>query len=148
MNFSSESYRTKWIVLVIAWVISSASLVIQARLVEDYLAIAGRLGLQPTAKAETPLVAAYPAFAADAQTWVRHALALEAGSDVRLRYTTIDNAPLGREVHWNSAWAWAIVASGKLRQLFSGESFPVALEKAVLWLPPVVMISLIVLISV
>ena len=70
--------------------------------------IAGQLGMRGAAPAATPLTQAYPAFAADAQVWVRHALSLIEGDKLQLRYTTIDNAPKGREVHWNSAWAWAI----------------------------------------
>src|SRR5687767_574370 len=105
MQLSSESYRVRWLVLVITWGLAGVLVAGHARLVRDYLTLAADLGARP-AVGPTPLNQMYPAFGADAQTWVRHALSLIEGDSVRLRYTTIDNAPAGREVHWNSAWAW------------------------------------------
>ena len=96
------------LLVIIAWLFASSLVVWHQRIVDRYLAIAGDLGQRPEGRPETPLTIAYPAFAADAQTWVRHALSLLEGDELRLRFTRIDNAPAGREVHWNSAWAWCI----------------------------------------
>jgi hypothetical protein len=120
MQLSHESYRTRWFVLVAAWALAAFMLFHQAIIVRDYLAIVGQLGLRGAPVPNTPLKEAFPAFAADAEVWVRHALSLLEGDNLQLRYTTIDNAPAGREVHWNSAWAWVIAGAGWVYHLFTG----------------------------
>ena len=129
------------LIVLIAWLFASGLVVWHQRIVDRYLVIAGDLGIRPEGRAVTPLTMAYPAFAADAQTWVRHALSLLEGNDLRLRYTSIDNAPVGREVHWNSAWAWCIALAGKLEHWVTGQPLPRSVELATVWLPSVVLIA-------
>lgn len=136
MRLSHESRRTTWITLGALWLVSAVYLGVQTKLVDGYLDLAGNFGLRGKAAAETPLRAAYPVFAADAQTWVRHAINLAEGDSLRLRHTAMDNAPAGREVHWNSAWAWAIAASGKLHAQVTGKNFREATEASIRWLNP------------
>ncbi len=147
MQLSNESYKTRWVILVSTWALVAWTLYAQAFIVRDYLSIVGQLGLRGAPEASTPLKQPYPAFAADAQTWVRHALSLAEGSDLRLRYTQIDNAPDGREVHWNSAWAWTIVGAGKVHSLFTGSPLPTSIEKATVWLNPTALLVLIIVFS-
>jgi tetratricopeptide (TPR) repeat protein len=147
MQLSHESYRARWLLLVSVWVLAAATLFFQSRLVRTYLDTAGNLGLRGAATANTPLKQAFPSFAADGQVWTRHALSLIEGDSVRLRHTTIDNAPYGREVHWNSAWAWTIATAGRIQHLFTGEPIPTAVERATLWLNPAVMFLMVVLLS-
>ena len=147
MQLSSESYRTRWLILVIMWTLTATLLFLQASRVRDYLTIVGQLGLRGAPAATTPLQQGYPAFAADAQTWVRHALSLLEGEQVQLRWTTIDNAPDGREVHWNSAWAWCIAGSGWVYHLFTGVPLANAVEKVTVWLTPIALLVLIMIIS-
>ncbi len=142
-----ESLRVRWLVLAAVWILAGAFLWLQARHVDRYLNTAGELGLRGATAAGTPLQQIYPSFAADAQMWVRHALALLEGDSVQLRHTTLDNAPHGREVQWSSAWAWCIAGAGKLHQLCTGLPLPRAVERATLWLNPVVMLGFIVLLS-
>ncbi len=92
------------------------------------------MGLNGAPAASTPLRSPTFSFAADAQTWIRYALQLEEGHKLQLRHTEIDNAPYGRDVHWNSAWAWAIAGAGELRSHFTREPLPLATERAALWL--------------
>lgn len=147
MRLSHESRRTTWITLVALWFVSAVYLGVQTKLVDGYLDLAGNFGLRGKAAAETPLRAAYPVFAADAQTWVRHAINLAEGDSLRLRHTAMDNAPAGREVHWNSAWAWAIAASGKVHAKVTGKSFREATEASIRWLNPLVQWLLAVVLS-
>ena len=106
MKLSRETSRQCWLVMILVWVTVAGLAFGHAKVTRDYLEIVGQLGLRDAAPS-TPLSHAFPAFALDAQTWVRHALSLierdEGGYP--LRYTTLDNAPTGREVHWHSAWA-------------------------------------------
>ena len=81
----------------------------------------------------TPLQQVPPSFALDGETWIRHALALTEGNSLRLRETDIDNAPHGREVHWNSGWAWWLAGLGHLRAAVTGEPLPAAIERAAFW---------------
>lgn len=137
MRLSQESTARRLGILAPLWVVLAILLFVHATQIRDYLAIAGSLGLRGAPEASTPLRATYPGFAADAQTWVRHALALLEGHDVRLRHTDIDNAPFGREVHWNSPWAWAIAGAGKLDQWVRGGPIETAVERMTIWLQPV-----------
>jgi hypothetical protein len=120
----------------LAWMLAALFLFSDALLMRDYLDIAGHLGLRGDAEAATPLRQAYPAVAIDAMTWVRHALSLLEDGQVRLRHTSIDNAPDGREVHWNSGWAWAIAGAGRAYQWLRGGPIEHAVEKATIWLNP------------
>ena len=147
MQLSHETYRTRWLVLVAVWAFAAFALFRQAGIVRDYLDSVSQLGLRGAPAAATPLKQSYPAFAADAHVWVRHALALLEGKDFRLRHTTIDNAPAGREVHWNSAWAWCIAGAGKLHHLFTGYPIEASVEKATVWLNPTAQLLLTILLS-
>jgi tetratricopeptide (TPR) repeat protein len=124
------------------------ALYLHAATMREYLDIVGKMGLRGQPQPTTPLQQAYPAFAADAQTWVRHALSLVEGAQgPQLRFTDIDNAPYGREVHWNSAWAWLIGWSGWLDHWLTGEPLPRAVERITIWLPPTTLAIFIVGIS-
>jgi len=127
--------------LALAWALAALLLFSDARNVRDFLSRTSALGLRGEAQATTPLTQTYPEFAADAQTWVRHALTLAEGDGLRLRHTDIDNAPDGREVHWNSGWAWAIAAAGGVQHLATRIPYPNAVEKATLWLAPLALIA-------
>lgn len=139
----SESRRVRWLVLLIAWTIAATFLRMNGEVVARYLDQAGRLGAPP----ETPLRQMFPAFAADAQMWVRHALDLLEGEAVRLRHTWVDNAPHGREVHWSSGWAWCIAGAGQVHHWVTGLPLAAAVERATLWLNPAAMLGCIILLS-
>lgn len=147
MQLSREKYQVRWVILLVAWLAAAWALYYQAAIVRDYLNIVSQLGLRGAAEANTPLKQPFPGFAADGQTWVRHAISLTEGNGLRLRYTTIDNAPDGREVHWNSLWAWTIAGAGWIHHLFNGTPLPISIERATLWLNPTVLMILIVVMS-
>jgi tetratricopeptide (TPR) repeat protein len=95
----------------------------------------------------TPLKQAFPAFAADSQTWIRHALTLLESHSLRLRHTDIDNAPYGREVHWNSAWAWVIALAGQCDHWLTDRPLAQSVEQMTLWVTGVALMILTVLVS-
>ena len=147
MRLSHESAAVRRVALAAAWLVAALILFSHALAVRDYLDLAGRLGLRGAVESPTPLKQAYPAFATDAHMWVRHALALLEGGSLRLRHTDVDNAPEGRDVHWNSAWAWAIAGAGKLYQAVNGGPIEGAVEKSTIWLGPTTLLVLVVLVS-
>jgi hypothetical protein len=147
VRLSDESPRLVRLGMLAAWALAALLLFSHARHMRDYLEMVGRLGLRGDPQASTPLTHPYPAVASDAMTWVRHALALAEGDEVRLRYTHMDNVPDGREVHWNSGWAWTIAGAGRVHQAINGGAFPDAVEKATVWLTPVALLVAIVVAS-
>ena len=148
MKLSRETSRQCWLVMILVWVTVAGLAFGHAKVTRDYLEIVGQLGLRGAAPS-TPLSHAFPAFALDAQTWVRHALSLierdEGGYP--LRYTTLDNAPTGREVHWHSAWAWTIALAGLLDHRLTGTALAPATERMILWLNPFVLVVLTIALS-
>lgn len=92
-----------------------------------------RLSALPAGAAEaTPYRLLRPEFTADAHLWIRQATELAEGAGWRNRTTTADNAPAGREVHWNSGYAWWLAAGGRLVHAVTGLPLPRAVETAAL----------------
>lgn len=132
MHFSSERRRTRWFILVVTWAIVAWLAVLDSLAVRDYVSMLDESSLLPADS--LPLARSAPADFADAHTWVRYALAVEEGGPWRVRWTDIDNAPVGREVHWSSGLVHVIAAAGRLRSAFTHERLPRATEGALAWL--------------
>lgn len=82
----------------------------------------------------TPLQRVRPGYTADVNMWIRHALSfLEGKEGVRIRHTDVDNAPHGREVHWNSALSWWLAGLGWTLHQITGLPTPAAVERAAVW---------------
>lgn len=83
---------------------------------------------------QTPLQRVRPGFTADVSMWIHHALSvLEGREGPRVRHTSVDNAPFGREVHWNSALTWWLAGLGWGWHQLSGTPIPAAVERAAVW---------------
>lgn len=143
-----EPPRTRWLWLAAAWSIVAVLAVLHSIAVRDYVTLLDSMGRQGGAAVATPLSRPCPTMFADTQMWVRHALTLVETDAWRIRYTDTDNAPFGREVHWNSAFAWLIAAQGWLRHVVTGESMPVAVERALAWFNLPLLLALMALMSV
>jgi hypothetical protein len=85
-----------------------------------------------------------PSTAFDSLFWISYAQNMAATGEWRLRATRIDNAPLGREVHWSSGFAWWLVALGEARRAFTGEPLPQAIEFAAAYANPALMMLMLV----
>lgn len=114
------------------WLVAATFVVWHAGAVATYLDRVSATTFS-SAPVETPLRRVPQALAPDGQVWVRHALALAESGEWRLRSTNIDNAPDGRPVYWNSAWALWLEACGRVRMAFTEESLAAAIEGASLW---------------
>jgi len=112
--------------------IGAGFLMLHAKLIDIYLTRVTAIRLHDETLS-APLQQISQGFAADGQTWIRHSLALAEGNNLRLRETDLDNAPAGREVHWNSGWAWWLVLMGKMRAAATSESLSAAIEQAARW---------------
>ena len=146
MQVTHETRRVRWRVMLATWGICGLLILLHTRVVRDYVAlldVQGRHGAAPA----TPLQQVIPARYADAQMWVRHALAGREAGVARVRFTAADNAPAGREVHWASPFAWLVRAAGSLQRALTGQPFPLAQERALLWFNAPLFFSLVVALS-
>ncbi|HUR56164.1 MAG TPA: hypothetical protein VM029_00535 [Opitutaceae bacterium] len=146
MQLTQDTRRTWWLVMLAAWLVCAALVVLHTAAVRDYVAFLNGLG-PPRGEVPTPLEQVIPARYADAQMWVRHALAAEEGPTARIRFTDADNAPLGREVHWSSGFTWLLRRAGALQRSRTGETVPASLEHALLWFNAPLLLAVVVLFS-
>lgn len=115
-----------------AWALAAGLATWHTLAFRDYVGLLDRAApRQPPVT--TPMQHIVPTNYADAQTWVRYALTFDAGAPWQVRFTRNDNAPTGREVHWNSAFAHLLAGAGRLRHTFTGEPLALATERVLLW---------------
>lgn len=145
METPPEHPRSRRLWLAAAWIAVAIVVVFHSAAVRDYVVLLDSMGR--AGGAATPLSRPCPTVFADTQMWVRHALTLVETDAWRIRYTDTDNAPFGREVHWNSGFAWLIAAQGWVRHLFTGESMPAAIERALAWFNVPLLLALVALMS-
>lgn len=83
----------------------------------------------------------------DGYVWNRHAERLGQNGEWRVRKTDLDNAPEGREVHWNSVFAWYLRGLGELRQRFVDEPLRHSIFRMSIWANPILLVLAIVIFS-
>ena len=147
MLLTSESPRARWAILLGVWALCAALVLLHTAAVRDYVALLDAAGTRQGAEVQTPLRQVIPARHADAQTWVRHAIAADEANAARVRFTTTDNAPLGREVHWSSAFLNLLRGGARLQAGVSAVSGPAALERTLLWFNAPLLIAVMILLS-
>jgi tetratricopeptide (TPR) repeat protein len=76
----------------------------------------------------------------DGYTWNRHAEELGHNGLWRLRWTQFDNAPKGREVHWNSAFAWYLRGLGEAYRANTGDSLRNSIFRMSIWANPILLV--------
>ncbi len=99
----------------------------------------------PPAK-RVPVFLAQSAF--DGYMWNRLALDLGTDGSWRLRRTNFDNPPEGREVHWNTSFAWALRVFGECWRSLSGETLQQAIFRASIWVNSLLLVGAIVAVTV
>lgn len=76
----------------------------------------------------------------DGYTWNRHAEHLGENGEWRVRHTDFDNAPAGREVHWNSAFAWYLRGLGEIHRAVTGDSLRNSIFRMSIWANPILLV--------
>jgi hypothetical protein len=133
MRLSHESPRARRLVLLTFWIIIALFALAHAWETNHYLQAASRV-TRAGRDSATPFQLLNFSEAADGKVWVRNATDLAEQSGVwRLRRTTSDNAPFGREVHWSSGWAWWLIGLGAIERAFTGDPWPKAIENMSVW---------------
>jgi hypothetical protein len=94
---------------------------------------------------DTPSEKRLPVFlseiAFDGYVWNRHAEHLGENGEWRVRYTSFDNAPKGREqIGWNSAFAWYLRALGEIYRAQTGESLRNSIFRMSIWANPILLV--------
>jgi len=79
----------------------------------------------------------------DGYLWNRHAYHLTEDGRWRLRHTTFDNAPEGRQVHWNSAFAWYLRILGQIRNAMVKEPLRTSIGRMSIWANPLLLLGFI-----
>lgn len=120
---------SRWVVVATLVLVALAALW-HAILVEQQLRFAASVSFNNT-PAETPFQRVRPGFTADASMWIRYATeALEGTRPLRSHVTNVDNAPQGREVHWNTGLIAWLAASGWVTHQVTGWTIPHSVERA------------------
>ncbi len=148
MEVSTERRHIRWLGLIAAWAVAAFFIYDHTAAFRDNLELNNHLGLRGAAVSPTPMKRVCPTMYADALMWVRHSLDLAHGAGPQMRFTHADNAPYGREIHWNSGFAWLIVGVGSVRHVITGEPFSVAVEQSLAWFNLPLLLGFIILVSV
>ncbi|MEY4490043.1 MAG: hypothetical protein RIQ79_2551 [Verrucomicrobiota bacterium] len=76
----------------------------------------------------------------DGYTWNHYAEHLGENGEWRLRHTEFDNAPEGRQVHWNSAFAWYLRGMGEIYRSSTGDSLRNSIFRMSIWANPILLV--------
>jgi hypothetical protein len=143
LRLSEERPTIRWAVLAVVWLLIAALVVTETFAVRDYIALLDDSGNLPTTS--IPMHRTLAAQYSDVQQWTR--LALEHDGGWQVRFTQLDNAPNGREVHWNSGLVHLIQFAGRIRAASTDEPIATATERALAWLNLPIFLSMLVLLS-
>ncbi|MDP1580365.1 MAG: hypothetical protein Q8M02_08805 [Candidatus Didemnitutus sp.] len=119
-----------WLVLVLSFTLLVASL--HSWIVANhanFVSQAKRANIQIS----LPYELIRPEFTVDGHMWIRYAVHAQGADELRVRRTELDNAPQGREVHWNTGFVWWIAGWGQAWHKITGEPLTRATEQAAMW---------------
>lgn len=88
-----------------------------------------------------------PASSMDAKWWVLHARHLLDSGDWRVRSTSLDNAPDGREVHWSSLLVWLLAGTAQMLSMWSGTPATANVSHAALYAGPILLAAFVLLLG-
>ncbi|QYM77871.1 hypothetical protein K0B96_11130 [Horticoccus luteus] len=130
-HFGGTTPGAGWLALVVSVVIALAA--VHNWFGDQHAQLVSSLG-----RADVPVATPYqqirPDFTVDGHMWIRYAVALWRGEEgPQLRHTSIDNAPVGREVHWNSGLAWWLAIGGRVWQAVAGGTLEHGVERWAMW---------------
>lgn len=94
----------------------------------------------PNAKPTEVLPVPLLEIAFDGYVWNRHAEKLGENGSWRVRHTDMDNAPEGREVHWNSGFAWYLRGLGEIYRAATGDTLRNSIFRMSIWANPILLV--------
>lgn len=69
-----------------------------------------------------------PQVGVDGCHWIMHTQKLLADGGWRIRFTDIDNYPVGREIHWSHGFIWWLIFLGKIHSISTELPLPASIE--------------------
>ncbi len=94
----------------------------------------------PNAKPTEVLPVPLLEIAFDGYVWNHHAEKLGENGEWRVRFTDMDNAPYGREVHWSSGFAWYLRALGEIYRHYTGDTLRNSIYRMSIWANPILLV--------
>ena len=94
----------------------------------------------PNAKPAEVLPVPLLEIAFDGYVWNRHAEKLGENGEWRVRFTDMDNAPHGREVHWSSGFAWYLRGLGEIYRHYTGDTLRNSIYRMSIWANPILLV--------
>ncbi|MFM8983837.1 MAG: hypothetical protein ACKOLA_13275, partial [Spartobacteria bacterium] len=94
----------------------------------------------PNAKPTEVLPVPLLEIAFDGYVWNRHAEKLGENGEWRVRFTDMDNAPYGREVHWSSGFAWYLRGLGEIYRHYTGDTLRNSIYLMSIWAHPILLV--------
>ncbi len=94
----------------------------------------------PNAKPTEVLPVPLLEIAFDGYVWNRHAEKLGENGEWRVRFTDMDNAPHGREVHWSSGFAWYLRGLGEIYRHYTGDTLRNSIYRMSIWANPILLV--------
>jgi hypothetical protein len=94
----------------------------------------------PNAKPTEVLPVPLLEIAFDGYVWNRHAEKLGENGEWRVRFTDMDNAPYGREVHWSSGFAWYLRGLGEIYRHYTGDTLRNSIYRMSIWANPILLV--------
>lgn len=94
----------------------------------------------PNAKPTEVLPVPLLEIAFDGYEWCNHAEHLGENGGWQMRYTHLDNAPEGREIHWSSGFAWYLRGLGEIYRHFTGDTLRNSIFRMSIWANPLLLI--------
>ncbi len=91
---------------------------------------------KPTEVLPVPLLE----IAFDGYVWNRHAEELGQHGEWRSRFTEMDNAPFGREVHWSSGFALYLRGLGEIYRHYTGDTLRNSIYRMSIWANPILLV--------
>jgi len=79
----------------------------------------------------------------DCYYWIHYAREMVSTGTWRIRSTDVDNVPFGRQVHWDSGFAWLLVSAGWLFSWVTHENLMASIETASIWINPIIFLGVV-----
>jgi MFS family permease len=94
----------------------------------------------PNAKPAEVLPVPLLEIAFDGYVWNRHAEKLGKNGEWRIRFTDMDNAPYGREIHWSSGFALYLRGLGEIYRHYTGDNLRNSIARMSIWANPILLV--------
>ncbi len=152
MQSKSVLRRFDAIILLAGLILSLGFIVGQTITRIEYIRKSTQASVMPEGIAASPGIRPHeitlPIASVDSCWWILHTEAMLRAEDWRVRESTRDNAPFGREVHWSSGLLWILAGLAWLIHLSSGLGIGESVQHAALLAGPLMLVGFVLVFAV